>query len=337
MPYIVFFIAFIVSFATVPLIISLAHNSGALALPSKRHIHTTPTPKFGGIAIALSILIISPFILQIDRVIASYLAASALMLALGIFDDARGSTWKLKFIVSMAAISIFIFGGDIWIRSVGNLFGTGEIQTGLWGIPLTYFAVFGVISSINLIDGLNGQACGISSIAFLSFAVFAYIDGNNIVFFLSLISLGATLGLFRYNYPKARIFMGDSGSLFLGYSLSALAIMLTQGQGKINPMVPAIVLGIPIFDTLRVMITRFFNKKHPFKPDKIHLHHLMMRSGIYPTRVVKIIWILSLLLSLLAFVLHNYESWLMLLVLLIFIALLGIFIENLRILKTRRK
>ena len=144
------------------------------------------------------------------------------------------------------------------------------------------------------------------------------------------------LGLFRYNYPKARIFMGDSGSLFLGYSLSAMAIMLTQGQGKVNPMIPAIVLGVPIFDTLRVMITRFINKKHPFKPDKIHLHHLMIRSGIQPTRVVKIIWILSLLLSLLAFALYNYESWSMLLVLLIFITLLGILIENLRILKIKR-
>jgi UDP-GlcNAc:undecaprenyl-phosphate GlcNAc-1-phosphate transferase len=128
--------------------------------------------------------------------------------------------------------------------------------------------------------------------------------------------------------------MGDSGSLFLGYSLAVLAIFLTQGDGKITPMVPAIVLGIPMFDTVRVLIVRIKNRRHPFRGDKTHLHHLMIRSGIPQKRVVKIIWTLSSLMSSLAFVLYKQDSWLMLLIFCIIIASIGLFIENLQIIKS---
>ncbi len=320
----------------VPPIRALAKSNGVIALPGKRHIHTKPIPKFGGIAIALSVFIISAFIFSIDRVIASYLASSALMLLLGIIDDVKGTKWNLKLLLSLGATSIFIFGSGIWIKSLGNLFGTGEIQLGLWGIPFTYFAVFGVINAINLIDGLDGLASGVSSIAFTSFAVLAYISGNNTVFYLSLINLGATLGLLIHNYPKAKIFIGDSGSLFLGFSLSVRAILLTQGSNTIKPMVPVLILGIPIFDTLRVMIIRIIHKRNPFHGDKTHLHHLMHRSGIPTIQVVKRIWALSCVMSLLAFALYSFDSWLMLLIYANFAVLIGIFIENLRILKLAR-
>jgi len=336
LPYIIFLIAFTISFAAIPLVISLAHNHGALALPGKRHIHTMPTPKFGGIAIASSVLIVSTFVFKLDRVVASYLASSMLMLALGIYDDAKGTDWRLKLTGSLIAISIFILGSGMWVRTLGDLFGNSEISLGLWGIPFTYFAIFGVISAINLIDGLNGLACGVSSIAFITFAIFSYIYGDRTVFYLSLANLGATAGLFKYNYPRAKIFMGDSGSLFLGFSLSVIAILLTQHESGINPMAPVIVLGIPLFDTLRVLTIRVINKKHPFKADKTHLHHLMMRSGVSPTQVVKIIWVLSCLMSLLAFVLHFYDEWLMLVVFIIFVTFMGVFIENLQIIKSRR-
>ncbi len=333
MPYIVCFISFVVSFIAIPSLILLANNKGAVAHPGKRHVHTHPTPKFGGIAIAFTVFLISLFFSSINRVIGSYLASSALMLLLGIIDDIKGTNWKVKLLFSIAATSIIILGTGEWIKNVGNLFGFGEIHLGMWGIPFTFFAVFGVTNSINLIDGLDGLACGVSSIAFLAFAVFASISGNSTVLYLSLANLGAILGLFRYNYPRARIFMGDSGSLFLGFSLAISAILLTQGQGKINPMVPVVILGIPIFDTVRVLIIRIKNKRHPFKADKTHLHHLMIRSGIPQNRVVKIIWILSSLMTSLAFVLFQYDSWLMLLILCIVIASIGVFIENLRIIK----
>ncbi len=337
MSYITFLTAFVISFAAIPPFRLLANNRGVMALPGGRHIHLRPTPKLGGIPVALSVIIIFIFFFPADKVIASYLASSFLMLLLGIIDDVKETHWRLKLIISVGATSILIIGGGIWIKSIGNLFGTGEIQLGIWGIPFTYFAVFGLISAINLIDGLNGLACGVSSIAFISFAVFGYMYGNNTVFYLSLANLGATLGLFKYNYPNAKIFMGDSGSLFLGYSLSVLAILLTQDDGKVEPMVPVIILGIPLFDTLRVMTLRIINKRSPFKGDKTHLHHLMTRSLIPQTRAVKIIWMLSCHMSLLAFVLHRYDSWLLLLIFCAVAALMGVFIENLRIIKIKRR
>lgn len=312
----------------------LANNSGAVALPGKRHIHSHPTPKLGGVSIALGVLLVSPFIISIDRVIGSYLAASALMIVLGILDDMIGTHWKIKLLFSVIATYLIIISTGIWIKSLGNLFGFGEVYLGLWGIPFTFFAVFGVINAINLIDGLNGLACGVSSVAFLSFAILASKSGNETVFYLSIANLGATLGLFRYNYPRARIFMGDSGSLFLGFSLAMLAILLTQGEHKIDPMAPVLILGIPIIDTLRVMFIRVKNGRHPFNADKTHLHHLMIRSGIPVNRVVKTIWLLSVLMSSLAFGLHSLDGWLMLLIFCFVSAFIGIFISNLRVIRS---
>lgn len=335
--YYVFFIAFAISFLTVPLIMFIAHNSGAIALPGRRHIHSHPTPKLGGVAIAASVLLVTPFIYPVNKVIGSYLASSALMLLLGVIDDVRGTNWKIKLVVSLIATSIFMAGTGLWIENLGNLFGFGNIHLGYLGVPFTFFAVFGVINAINLVDGLNGLACGVSSIAFLSYAVFASMSGSESVFYLSLVCLGATLGLFRYNYPKAKIFMGDSGSMFLGFSLAIQAIMLTQGKGAgIKPMVPVIILGLPIFDTVRVLAIRVINGRHPFTADKTHLHHLMMRSGIHPNHVVKTIWVVSASMSVLAFALYGLDGWIMMLVYGAFITLLGVYVENLGIIKLNR-
>ena len=267
----------------------------------------------------------------------SFTIAPLIMLLLGIIDDMMGINRKIKLALSLTATSIIIFGTGIWIENLGNLFGLGAVHLGYWGIPFTFFAVFGVINAINLTDGLNGLACGVSSIAFLSFSIFASMIGNETVFYLSLVNLGATLGLFRHNYPKAKIFIGDSGSMFLGFSLAVLAILLTQErEAVIRPMVPVIILGIPIFDTVRVLVFRIISKKHPFRADKTHLHHLMMRSGINPSHVVKIIWILSALMSALAFVLYRVDGWIMMVVYFVFIALIGVYVENLSIIRLNK-
>lgn len=335
--YAIFFIAFGISFVIAPLIMMLANNAGAIALPGGRHIHTRPTPKFGGIAIALSVFVISLFIIPLNSQIGSYVAASVIMLMLGVIDDFRGINWKIKLALSVIATSIIILGTGLWVENLGNLIGLGEVHIGYWGIPFTFFAVFGVINAINLTDGLNGLACGVSSIAFLSFTIFASMSGNQTVFYLSLINLGATLGLFKYNYPKARIFMGDSGSMFLGFSLGVLAIFLTQGRNvSVKPMVPVIILGLPIFDTVRVLVVRMLNSRHPFKADKTHLHHLMMRSGTHPNHVVKVIWVLSALMSALAFIMYRFDGWAMLLVYILFIAFIGVYVENLSIIRSNK-
>ncbi len=333
--FIFFAMVFIISYAAVPMIISLARRTGAVAIPGERHIHSRPTPKLGGIAIALGIYLVAPFVFQMEKVIIAYLVSAFIIFLLGLIDDLMNIGWRFKLIVFCIAMSIFIFVSDTWIRNIGNLFGNEKIDLDKWGIPFTFFAVFGLTNAINLIDGLNGLACGASVIAFISFAILAYISDNTAVFYLCILNLGAILALFRYNYPKARIFLGDTGSLFIGYSLSIMAILLTQAKGNVNPVIPVIILGIPIFDTLRVMITRIIKRSSPFKADKTHLHHLMTRSGYSAKNVVRAIWMLSILMSLLAFILRQYDSWLMLIVLLIVFFCMGIFINNLRIFKRK--
>ena len=327
--------AFAISFFTVPFVIWFANKSGAVSMPGGRHIHVRPTPKFGGISIALGALFALLVFAPLDRVLIAYIISSALMLSLGIIDDLKESNWKVKFIISSVAISILIFGGDIWIRNLGNLFGLGPIHLGLWGIPFTYFAIFGVINAINLIDGLNGLACGVSVIGFAFFAIFAYGD-NNVAFYISLANLASALGLFRYNYPRARLFMGDSGSLFIGFSLAAVSVLLTQGRASVNPMVPVLVLCLPIFDTVRVMVVRILNRRHPFHADKTHIHHLMARSRIRPDKVVKIIWLLAGLMSSVAYIFRRSEPWVLLVIFLCATVTLSIFVEKLDIIRLRR-
>ncbi len=127
MPYIIFFTAFITSFSIVPLVTSFANNRGAIAVPGRRHAHSYPTPKLGGIAIASGVLIIAPIIFPVDRVIGSYLLASSMMLLLGIIDDIRGANWKVKLAFTIVATLIMKFGGGVWITSHGNILGMGEI------------------------------------------------------------------------------------------------------------------------------------------------------------------------------------------------------------------
>jgi UDP-GlcNAc:undecaprenyl-phosphate GlcNAc-1-phosphate transferase len=147
--YITFFSAFAISFLAVPLVMYIANNSGAIAHPGRRHVHVHPTPKFGGIAIASGVLLVSPFVFSVDKAIGSYLAASSLMLMLGIIDDIRPMNWRVKLVFSIAATSMIILGTGTWIKSLGSLFGFGEVYLGLWGIPFTFFAVFGVTNAIN--------------------------------------------------------------------------------------------------------------------------------------------------------------------------------------------
>lgn len=334
---IAFLAALLVSYVSVPAVIAIAQRSGAVSLPGRRHIHKKPTPKLGGISIALGIFVPLLIFFPINRIISVYIISSFLILLAGVIDDVRESNWKLKFFFSLMAISVVGFYGNVWITNLGNLFGLGEVELGHLAVPFTFFAVFGIINAINLIDGLNGLACGVSVITFATFTVLAFLSQNLTVFYLGIINIAATLGLFRYNYPRARIFMGDSGSLFLGFSISVMAILLTQGPGKIDPMVPVLVLALPIFDTLRVMGLRISKKRHPFSPDKMHLHHLLIRSGLSANNVVKIIWILSALISITAVSLREKEAWVILLVFSGFVLFSMVFIRELKIIKLRRK
>ena len=160
---------------------------------------------------------------------------------------------------------IVIFGGNTVITHVGTFGAIKSVELGWLSIPFTYFSIIGVTNAINLIDGLNGLAGGVSLIGFLFIGIAAASTGNVMVALVCFAFVGALVAFLLFNFPNAKIFMGDSGSLFLGFSLSLMAIHLTQGANSpVEPMMPVVVLLLPIFDALRVLFVRLMSQEKPF-------------------------------------------------------------------------
>lgn len=324
-----FLIPLLLTLLITPLVIRLARKYDCIDNPGKRRFHENPTPRWGGLAFFIGVLPIFLFI-ETNRQIASYLIASLLLITMGGIDDWKPLGWRIKFLGLILATTIVIFGGEVVIYHIGSYSSFGRIWLGMLSIPFTYFSVIGVINAINLIDGLNGLASGVSLIAFLFIGIAGYLSGNYAVAFMCIAFVGALGGFLRYNFPKARIFMGDSGSLFLGFSLAVSSILLTQDERfRIEPMFPVIVLLIPIFDTLRVMLVRAFNLKNPFKADKTHLHHLLVRRGLSSLNTVIFLWSLSIFFGLMAILMIKRTSTPYLFIALLISLILSIFADSL--------
>jgi UDP-GlcNAc:undecaprenyl-phosphate GlcNAc-1-phosphate transferase len=328
-PYIYFLIPFFLTLIITPLVIRFAVRFDCIDKPGKRRIHKYPTPRWGGIAFFIGILPVFLF-LQIDRQIVSYLTASIILITMGGIDDWRHVGWKVKFLGIILAITIVIFGGGVVINSIGTYGSYGKVELGILSIPFTYFGIAGVTNAINLIDGLHGLAGGVSLIAFLFIGIAAYLSGNYILAVISLAFVGTLSGFLRYNFPNAKIFMGDTGSLFLGFSLAVFSILLTQDASiHVEPMFPILLLLIPIFDALRVMLVRIFKLKNPFKADKTHLHHLMIRRGFSSVNIVYFFWVLTFVFGFIAVSIVNRTATPYLLIVLFISLILSIFADSL--------
>lgn len=318
-------------------------------------MHQTPTPLCGGLAFAIGIVPVF-FFLEIDKHVLSFIIAASILVVLGCIDDCRNLGWKVKLLATLVAISIIVFVGNITISDLGLYGMNRRVTLGILGIPFTYLCIVGVTNAINLIDGLNGLAGGVAMIAFFFLGLGGFMAGEQTLAFICFGFTGALLGFLFYNFPRAKIFMGDSGSLPLGFSLSVLSILLTQGNNHFNalrpilteadlflaalsenlvlqPMFPVLVLILPIFDTLRVMSVRIFQRKNPFHADKIHLHHLFIRNGISPVVTVTIFWIVSCLFGILSVVLVRRSSTPYLVVVLAVSLAMSLFAESM----SRRK
>ena len=288
-----------------PSVIWLAGKYGCIDHPGGRRVHCNPTPRWGGLAFFAGVLPIF-FFIQLDNRLVSYLVASFLLVLVGAVDDWKQLGFKVKLLAILAAITIVILGGDVVVRDIGTYGSVGQIRLGILAIPFTYLCIVGVTNAMNLIDGLNGLAGGISFIASLFMALVAYLAGNHLLAGLCLAFAGAVGAFLRYNMlTRAHIFMGDSGSLFLGFSLSVFSIMLTQDlRYHVEPMFPMLLLLVPIFDTLRVMMLRAFSGRNPFKADTNHLHHLLLRAGYSQMKSVVLLWSLTAALGLAAALVH---------------------------------
>ncbi len=283
-----------------PRLASIGSKVGLVDRPNYRKVHRYPKPLVGGLgmvlAFALSCILYVPL-----TGMRGFFAGVVLLFIVGFLDDYKELGHRWKFVGQASAAFLMMYLSNVYLSSFGNLLYFGDIHFGILALPLTIFCVVGITNAINMIDGLDGLAGGISLIAFTAFAILSYMGEYWNSFFISIALCGASLGFLRYNWRPARVFMGDAGSLFLGFSLVYLAITITQGEGSIvRPVAPLLILATPIADTLTLMFKRVMAGKSPFHADSYHLHHILIRMGMSKNIAVVAILSISLFFAVLA-------------------------------------
>lgn len=308
-------LAFSVSIALTPYVRKLAFRFNAVAKPNHRTIHQGSMPKFGGIAvfvaflsgILLMILLTGEKFDALRREALVFLFSGSLILMLGIYDDIKGANCNQKFTVQLiAAVIVVLFGYKI--SAVVNPFGE-PISLGMFSIPFTLLWIVGITNAINLIDGLDGLAAGIS---FGGACVMVFISlwfGNLISAFPAAILAGAIGGFLIYNFNPARIFLGDSGSLLIGFLLACFSINGTfRESSAVAIYIPMVVLGIPILDTF-LAITRRIRKGLPlFQADREHIHHRLLQLGVSHKNAVLVLYGISYSWGIVAFAVYIFKN-----------------------------
>jgi UDP-GlcNAc:undecaprenyl-phosphate GlcNAc-1-phosphate transferase len=324
-----FMTALFTALIVVPYLRKWALDQGTLDAPDERKVHDTPMPRLGGIAIFLSFLFAIIVYVPVTPTIRGFLAGGLIIFITGLIDDLTVITSKRKFAGEVAACLAAIVLGNLWLTNLGNLFGFGDVILPAWiGIPFTVFAMVGVINAINLIDGLDGLAGGVSVMALAAFFALGWIDGDQQTVLLTAAMAGGVLGFLKYNLYPARIFMGDAGSLTVGFILSFLAVHTTQQPSStISPMVPILILGLPLLDTIWVMLRRVRVGESPFQADRTHVHHKFLDLGFEHRFTVIIIYTLMFFWVCSALFLRSAPDYLLLLFM---IATASLFYASLR-------
>ena len=278
--------------ALIPPLMATAGWLHMLDLPGERKIHTEPIARVGGIALAIGVCTAVLLWVPKDKVVISCLLGGLIILVFGVWDDWKGLGYKAKFLSQLAAAAVVVWYGGVHIDSVPFL---SEAPLPLWlTIPLTFVALLGVTNAINLADGLDGLAGGLSLLSFGGMAYLAYLSDDLVVMLFAVSALGGLLGFLRFNTYPARTFMGDSGSQFLGFYLGALAIVLTDvSRGPYSPSLALLLVGLPLLDTIGVMGQRLKEGRSPFLADKNHIHHKLLTVGFTHYEAVLIIYTLQ--------------------------------------------
>lgn len=305
---VIFVGALLLALVLMPQFIKLAVAINAIDVPGERKIHHGNIPLLGGLVITIAFTIPTVLLSISDPVYLALLAGLAVILITGLVDDIRHLNPYLKFAGEILASLAFLLLADVSITSFGDLVGTGPLTTGRYDIAVSVFCMVGVMNAINMIDGLDGLASGICLIGALFLAWFAFLSGQVLYLGLLMALAGSLLGFLYYNRYPARIFMGDTGSLVLGYLLSALCIVLVQpveGNVLVLPVSMAIVMGLPIVDAMLVMGWRILRGKNPFNTDKTHMHDRLLRLGFNHPQTVGVIYIVMATCGILALLIRQ--------------------------------
>jgi len=297
-------IAFAVSYILTPYLAQVGKKQNMVDLPNHRKIHNGAIPNLGGIVIFFGFLLSLLFIVQIEGQIKILLAAGVIILLLGMVDDIVDLPPKLKFIIQMIpALMVIISNADLINIFINNQLKSFDLL-GYLLYPILILWIVGVTNSINLIDGLDGLACGVSIITLITFFILGLKQNFESLNLVSIALTGSLLAFLRFNFYPAKLFLGDSGSTFSGFMLASLAALwVLKSQNAIFIFVPPIVLALPIFDTLFAIYRRYRSRQPIFQADKKHLHHRLLNRGISHKNVVLILWGITALCSIIALIL----------------------------------
>lgn len=281
-----FVTAFVVAMVVMPPLIRIIYRFQLFDVPDVRKEHAAPIPTMGGIASTLGMAVACLFWFQFtrDSFIVSFFFSMAILLAIGMMDDLRNLSARYKFGIEIAVALLIAFSG-VRITSFNGLFGIYELPVSAQ-YTFTVLAITGITNAFNLIDGIDGLAGGLGFMSLIILGIFLTLSADSNIAIVAFALSGGLLGFLYYNFNPARIFMGDTGSLVLGFVTSVLCIRLMQlninNPLSIIPHAPVFALSIvtiPVFDTLRVFALRIWKGRSPFSPDKNHIHHLLTNNG----------------------------------------------------------
>lgn len=296
---VLFGLSFLIALAVTPLARWMAPRIGAMDIPKDaRRMHTHPIPRFGGMAMFLGTVIPTISFLHDNGRMMAAVFGSCLIYTLGVVDDLKNLSAKVKFGLELL-VAILMYAMGLRIELISNYFGEGTLHFGtVVCFLVTVFWIVGITNTINLVDGLDGLASGVAMIAALTIAYVAYIHGDTygmVPVCLAMIALaGSCAGFLPYNFYPASIFMGDSGSLFLGFFTAVMSVVgPLKRSTMIAVVIPVIVLGVPIFDTFFAILRRLVNHRPIMEADKGHLHHHLMASGFGQRRAVLMLYGIS--------------------------------------------
>jgi UDP-GlcNAc:undecaprenyl-phosphate/decaprenyl-phosphate GlcNAc-1-phosphate transferase len=326
--------AFVAALLLTPLVKRLAIGLGAVDKPNHRKVHARIMPRMGGLAIYAAFVLGYVLLRPESEYAAAIMIGATIIVLTGLLDDFLEITAKAKMAGQLLAAGIVVFYGGLDIDFINLPFG-GTIDFGYLSIPLTILWIIGITNAINLIDGLDGLAAGVSTIALITLAVMAGFMDNFFVVAVAAILAASCAGFLVFNFHPAKIFMGDTGSLFLGFMISVLALTGFKNVTVISLVIPIIILGVPISDTFFAIVRRIRMKQPISAPDKSHLHHCLLRAGFSHRQTVLIIYSFAALFGLAAILFSQATVWgafliigIMLLAIELFVEIIGLAGQN---------
>lgn len=308
MIYLTMLLCFFTSILITPVVKKLAFKIGATDKPNYRKVHQKIMPRLGGLAVFISFLVGIVILQPVGEDHLWIVLGSAVIILTGMFDDMYEISARVKLLGQLVAAGFVVILGEVHVTFINIPF-FGQLDFGMLSIPITVLWIVGVTNAINLIDGLDGLASGVSSIALITIAGMAFIMGNTYVVVMASVMLAATLGFLYHNFHPAKIFLGDTGALFLGYMIAVLSLLGFKNVTMISLIIPIIILGVPISDTFFAIARRILHKKPLSAPDKSHLHHCLLGLGFTHRQTVLLIYAMAAFFGLVAVIFSQATVW----------------------------